>query len=62
MDVPRSNTNLLDGLASLLGDPRAFDADLDAIVHALPNIGKTASADRVAAYSGEITGNGVRGW
>ena len=60
--MPRSSNNLLDGLASLPGDPRAFDADLDAIVRALPNIGKTASADRVVTYSGEITGNGVRGW
>ena len=60
--MPRSNTNLLDGLAGLLGDPRAFDADFDAIVLALPHICKTASADWVATNSGEITGNSIRSW
>ena len=55
----RPNTDLLNGPAALLGNPQAFDADLDAIVCALPHVGKTACTDWVVTYSGELTRNSV---
>ena len=56
----RPNINLLNGPATLLGDPQAFDTDLDSVVCALPHIGKPASTDWVVTYSGELTRNSVR--
>ena len=54
------NTNFLNCIARLIGNPRAFDAYFDVIVCAFPHIGKTTGGNRVPTDSGEIAGNGVR--
>ena len=54
--------DLLHVLAIHYGDPRAFDAHFDVVVHRLPNIGEASRGDWVISNSGEATRDNVRRW
>ena len=54
------NTNPLNLLATLLGDPQTLNANPMTFEPAFPYVGETAGSDRVDTDLGEIARNNVR--